>query len=69
MIIVVHLPVSYHSLLSAIPSHLLKKGFCGEVEIAIGLDIALSDAFVLRAYCLSAFAVFQVLQIAALHAP
>lgn len=60
MVILVHFPVSCHSLLSAMLSHLLQRRFCAEVERAVSLDISLSDALILWAYCLSTFAVFWV---------
>lgn len=68
MVIFVHFSVSCHSL-SAIPSHLLKRAFCGKADIAVGLDISLSDALILWAYSMSTFAVFQVPQTAPIHTP
>lgn len=50
MAILVHFPVPCHSLLSATPSHLLKKVFCGEDEMAVGLDVALGDVLTLRLF-------------------
>lgn len=49
MVIFIHFPVSHHSL-SAMPSYLLKEGFCGKAEITVGLDISLTDALILWAY-------------------
>lgn len=46
-LILVHFPVPCHSLLSASPPHLLEKGVCGEDEMAVGLDFALSDDLIL----------------------
>ena len=45
--ILVHSLIPCHCLLSATSSHLLKKLFCGEDKMAVGLNVVLNDALIL----------------------